>query len=111
MHQYCHRFAQCGNSCLQVSNKDNEFDVIYDDKHAAISTNNGFTTPPHFTDLMNIVSSPFVSMDRLVACMNECRVVYKDGMCISCILQFVKDFFCLSYCTYELNINFLVTCL
>jgi len=85
MHQCCYRFAKGGNSCLQVLNKDNEFDAIYDDKHAAISTN-GFTTPPRFTNLINIMSSPFVFMDRLVACMNECIIVSKDGMCISCML-------------------------
>jgi len=85
MHQYCHRFAKCGDSCLQVLNKDNAFDTIYDDTHVAISTN-GFTTPPRFANLMNMVSSPFVSMDRLVVCMHECRVVSKDCMCISCML-------------------------
>ena len=95
---------------LQVLNKDNEFDSIYDDKHSAISTN-GFTTPPQFTNLMNILSTPFVSMDRLVACMNECRVVSKDGRCFYCMLQFVYGFFCLSYSTDKFNIHSLVTCL
>jgi hypothetical protein len=82
MHQYCHRFAKCGNSCLYIGNNDNEFDAIYEDKHVAISTN-GFTTPPQFTNLMNIVSSSFVSMHRLVACMNECRIVCASLACFN----------------------------
>jgi hypothetical protein len=62
----------------EVLNKDNEWGDVYDDTHTALGTR-GFSIPPEVTNLMQMLAVPGLRIERLVACVRECRDATKEG--------------------------------
>ena len=59
-------------------NKDNEWGDVYEDKYTALGTG-GFSIPNEVTNLMQMLVVPGLRIERLVACVRECRDATKEG--------------------------------
>jgi hypothetical protein len=62
---------------IQVLNKDNEWDDVYNDKHTTLVTR-GFNVPPEVTNLVQMLAVLRLRIELFVACVRECRDATKE---------------------------------